>query len=479
MKMVGNLPRVAVAVACVLVGGGCATSAASAAECPNAALRSTTDRSLPDCRAYEQVSPTDKNGIDVLFGEAGVIPMRTPVVAADGSGVAFETAAALPGAAAGLLTNTNLSRRGAGASGWATQALAPPQSPVPTMLFPIFQLYTPNLTEAVVQTLPGPSHAANDTIGVSNLYLRDNVHGTYTTLSVRPPVLQLTGDIQYSAAGMSSDRRHVLFVSNDALTPDAPLLSNRRNLYEWVDGQLRLVTILPSGVPADQGGLPGGPTGAPSLTAMSEDGSRIVFGTPPETQPDGAQIYLRENGQTIEVSASQRATPDPSGSMPPTFWAASADGSKIYFSSPTALTDDATVGANSLYRYDVETGMLTNLTVDADPGAGPGGGVMGVIGTSSDGSQVYFQSTRQYVAGKGVSGLGNLYRWHDGTISFVLTDEVGGLGDFDFNLKTTRVTPDGQHLIFMSQRSHTGFDNTDAATGQPDSQVFLYDAPSD
>ena len=38
------------------------------------------------------------------------------------------------------------------------------------------------------------------------------------------------------------------------------------------------------------------------------------------------------------------------------------------------------------------------------------------------------------------------------------------------------MTPDGKRLAFQSKASLTGYDNRDASTGQPDAQVFLYDA---
>ena len=44
---------------------------------------------------------------------------------------------------------------------------------------------------------------------------------------------------------------------------------------------------------------------------------------------------------------------------------------------------------------------------------------------------------------------------------------VGGL--------TSRVSPDGRFLAFMSERSLTGYDNRDASSGQPDEEVFEYD----
>jgi hypothetical protein len=39
-----------------------------------------------------------------------------------------------------------------------------------------------------------------------------------------------------------------------------------------------------------------------------------------------------------------------------------------------------------------------------------------------------------------------------------------------------RVSPDGEWLAFMSQRSLTGYDNRDAVSGLPDQEVYLYSA---
>ncbi|HET6505218.1 MAG TPA: hypothetical protein VFG42_00395 [Baekduia sp.] len=482
MKNVAGSSGAVIAVLVSLVAGPWAAEA-SASGCPNAAVRGDVARQLPDCRAYEQVSPPDKNGNDVGLRQGGDKMIQTYVAAADGGGVVYETQGVFPGANSALLTNATLSRRGA--TGWQTQVLAPAQLPVPFPSFASFMFFTPNLDKAVVRTPVNAHLADNDTADANNLYLRDNDHGTYTTLSVHPPVTRVPDQIVYTFAGASADMRHVLFTSDDALTPDAPVpppppANGLTNLYEWVGGQLRLVTILPDGTPSSTGGLPGGGTGAPTPTAISEDGSRVIFGTPDGNPQDGGQIYLRENGSlTVLVSGSRRATSDPGGHQPPRFWGASADGSDIYFTSTEALTDDATLGVTSLYRYNVELGTLSNLTVEADPSAPPGGGVVGVLGLSKNGSDVYFQSTRQYLPGKGSFGEWNLYRWHEGAISLVLTDDATNiLSVFEAAHKTARLTPDGQHLLYMSSRSLTGYDNTDAVTGQPDNEVFLYDASS-
>ncbi len=48
----------------------------------------------------------------------------------------------------------------------------------------------------------------------------------------------------------------------------------------------------------------------------------------------------------------------------------------------------------------------------------------------------------------------------------------------DLNELTSRVSPNGRYLAFMSERSLTGYDNRDAAVACPDEEVFLYDASS-
>ena len=53
----------------------------------------------------------------------------------------------------------------------------------------------------------------------------------------------------------------------------------------------------------------------------------------------------------------------------------------------------------------------------------------------------------------------------------------------DFAYMTARVSPDGNYLAFMSDRSLTGYDNEDASSKKPgermDEEVFLYHTPSE
>jgi hypothetical protein len=481
MRVRGSLRHAAGFVAAAAAIGLACESSASAAGCPNEAVRDSAERALPDCRAYEQASPPGKNGNDV-----GVNGQAVPsfVVSADGSAVAFESLGVFPGAQSATAINENLARRGP--SGWSTRAITPPQSPRSDGETPTFQFFAADLRQTVLRTPAGSRLSPQDTSGAANFYLRDNDEGSYRTLSVRPPSGQEPpASVAYTFAGASDDLTHILFESDDALTPDAPPTAQAsRNLYEWFNGQVRLATILPDGSAAPLGGAAGGAGGASSLTqlvvhAMSVDGSRIVFGTPLATVPDGGQLYVREDGQrTLEASASRRTVPDLSSSSPPVFWGATADGSQVFFTRDTALTDDAEIGSLSLYRFDVESDTLTNLTVNTNP-ASPGAvAVAGVVGMSEDGSYVYFRDANQYLPGQGVAGRSNLYLWHNGVITFIATDDAGDPSVFEANHKTSRVTPDGHHLIFASVEPLTGYDNADAVMGTPDSEIFLYDADS-
>ena len=86
-----TLPAVAALVLAGL-GSGALAAPARADGCPNEQLRGQEGyaAALPDCRAYEQVSPVDKNFTDAL-GEADVV-QSSP----SGDGVTFFSHSAVP-----------------------------------------------------------------------------------------------------------------------------------------------------------------------------------------------------------------------------------------------------------------------------------------------------------------------------------------------------------------------------------------------
>jgi hypothetical protein len=481
-------------------------STASAGTCqeefPSQPPRTLLSSRLPDCRAYEQVTPTDKNGNDIQ----GLLDRVQ--ASSSGEAVSFFAASGLPvpGSGAGDFPTYVASR---GPAGWMTHGVLPPTQPaaIPTLLG-----FTPDLSQALLEArLPGDSQY--------NLYLRDNASGAAQRL--------VAGGYDFALVAFSADRSHLFFESDAPLgVPSAA--PGVDNLYDLNHGTLSLAGVLPDGsTPA--GGSFAGPyywplgdtsrggalLGLYTQTAVSTDGSRVFF-----TAGGTAQLYVRENdATTVQVSASQRTVPDPNGPKPAAFMAATPDGSKVFFTSCEKLTNDSTAvstasssctetsGASNLqgqdlYAYDVSSGALTDLTVDNNAGDALGAAVQGVLGSSADGSYVYFVANGVLAPGaspgscQGVSPRNaaacNLYLWHDGAVSFIARLQHANTGIdpdvYDWTpyesavqsghslQKESRVSADGRILLFGSTTRLTGYDNHgftefyryDAAAGRLD-----------
>lgn len=118
-------------------------------------------------------------------------------------------------------------------------------------------------------------------------------------------------------------------------------------------------------------------------------------------------------------------------------------------------------------------GELIDLTPDSEPTDPNGAEVQSVLGASDDGSYVYFAANgvltstpnaRGEKAALGNCGTGsgtcNLYLWHDGAVAFIAQQSQSDNANWSLHEeKTARVTPDGQTLLFRSQRQLTGYEN--------------------
>jgi hypothetical protein len=285
---------------------------------------------------------------------------------------------------------------------------------------------------------------------------------------------------------------HLLFEANDALatlnveaaggTGEDPVthlpFNKEDNLYDSAGGGLYLVNVLPDGETEANASF-----GSPALQenphgvshVISADGSRIFW-----TDLTTNTLYVRENDTSPDAST----VPVAEGGK---FWTASSEGSLVFYTKEAAQGDD-------LYEFDVETGQTTDLA--------PGGEVQGVLGASEDGEYIYFIAQGKLASNENANnqtakaGEDNLYLSHAGKTTFIGTlsredgssvTPFGSGGGAGFNgdwqaaaaYRTAQVTPDGHSLVFMSNRSLTGYDNA-AQQGLfgPEDEVFLYEAPS-
>jgi hypothetical protein len=449
---------------------------------------------LPDGRVYEQVTPVDKYGAEAQ-GRLDVVQ-----AALDGSAIAFFEQSAFPGSEGAQDFGSYLATRGT--EGWSTQGLLPspttgPAGAVYGKSEDLKYSYVTNGSPAIGFTF----------------YQRDNATRQLT------PIARF-GAIPHVVA-TSSDDSKLLFEAKAQLVPGA---AEGMNLYLWdrASGTIHLAGALNAGTPegeAPEEGAVAGPyawaeqetsgggTGGGYYTtnALAKNGESAYF-----TALGTGQLYLRRNllaaqsqlnGQgectepqaacTVEVSESQAATPDPEGEKPAAYLAASSEGPPVvFFRSAEKLTDDATTGPEDegadLYRYEAETGVLTDLVPD---GTDPNGAeVQGVLGASADGSRVYFVANG--VLGDGVakgavpgtcvvtvsatsSRTCNLYLWErGGGITFIseLEQNGGAEESSDFAdwepseaggqvARTARISADGKTLVFRSRSKLTGYEN--------------------
>jgi hypothetical protein len=317
---------------------------------------------LPDDRAYELVSPASKRAGEV-FPINGTVGTCEPVpteckpgalgekyprqVASDGESVVYEGSPFSMSGGAPVLDEYLSTRTGAG---WTTVNLTP------ELLggqFPNgYKEFNPDLTESLI--LQGrPTLTPSAPFGYGNLYLQPTANplALSSVLRVAPPNRTSgSNGFNLTYGGSSGDFSRLFFAANDALTGPtqfSPAATNAGpqalNLYEDDGGEIRLVNVLPGNTET----APGASFGARSVDGVSDvsrllatDGSRVFW-----TSEDG-QIFVRENATTTrEVSESQRTVPDPIGSQPAEFLAASPDGSRALFSSPQELTDGADTGS--------------------------------------------------------------------------------------------------------------------------------------
>ncbi len=472
------------------------TLTAEEAACPNEQLRGGFAGRLPDCRAYELVTPPVK--ISSQFDNRTRTAYAS-TAALDGEALTLFTQEPQPGAPTG--GEYYVATRGVG--GWIEEDIMPLESydGVGCQEFQLVYAYSEQLTKDVMLAGGGSRAAASkvgenaescnpegrqvvsgEPVGYENLLVRENATGTYRLVNVAPPGVT-PADANFKDA--SADLSHVIF------TETAPLAEGARygveNLYEWDGGTLRLVSWLPDGT-AVTGSLPTREiktdTYVPVKGVVSSDGSHVLF-------TYGGALYDRIDGQrTVQIDKKQLGGQGPSGGG--SFKVATSDGSKVFFLDESKLTAGSTAeaGEPDLYECVLPEGAseceLSDLTVAAGSGHAD---VLRVTPLGGhDSSDVYFvaegvlaSNTREFTNSEGKTvvegaeaGKENLYLWNGKQTTFIATD-VPRSGSSGFASEQT--SPDGQWFSFESRESLTGYDNVEP-NGGPVRELFLYGAGS-
>ncbi len=485
-------------------------------------LDTTSGAGLPDGRAYEMVTPPQKNAAvigDVFLGSP-------PDIAASGSRVIASSIQCFAGAESCTGTRESegepfLFTRTAG--GWVTTALAPPATQ--------FEANTRLLLSAEAGTalfsMPTPPSSEDD------FYVRQ---GDGSFLRIGPTTSPALGPQGVPFDGVTME-------ATGDFSRIVYQLQGEENLWPSINtGNPRTDAVYEFRGAGESNPLPVGLSGGPGSEPVSKCGTELGADKstvqPGELSADGETVYFTadaceasENGgrevpanavyarigdeRTVAVSQpecgagtapSEEACRNAPAS-PALFEGASVDGSKAFFLSTQQLTANAgedadmgdravgtgcseTSGENgcNLYEYDFADPAGHNLIdVSAGDSSGAGPRVQGAIAISADGSHIYFVAKGVLASaanGEGETaqdGAENLYVFErdtafpQGHVAFIAqlpasdrNEWVGGPGE-------ANVTPEGRFLVFTSGGELTADDTrTDGAQ-----QVFRYDAQTE
>ena len=423
--------------------GGLGESTAYAA-CANEQFRAGPSAHLPDCRAYELVSPRQLNGIPQagMGNGAGNTRFSTPPAASDGESFMWSVVpTGIPGTESSGYVNLYAAHRTE--AGWISSRQSPtaaqaegsePGSFSSDQRFSLF----------LVDTFRGGTLAPAGCGGCQLLYLRypDGTfrpfgEGTVPTATDSDGIENGFVDDPFPfARWISPGGRHQIFESLVQLTPEAPT-NNNPQVYDRTSSGLKLVSILPdNSVPAEA-----------TFAGSSVDGATVLFNA-------AGNLYARlDDTRTVELASGSLGEVVSGG--------VSADGSRAFF---------VQAGNISYYDFGTESSVPVTTTGNAS-----------LVQVSSDGSHAYFISESEIVAGKGVSGAPNLYVWNGNSIKFIATvegeDLISGFPERGLEfwsptfaartaatnaarlLNTARSTPDGNVLAFESRAQLTAYPN--------------------
>jgi hypothetical protein len=516
------------AVGVALLGPGVSARPAAALEggCPNKEMRRGSSAALPDCRAYEMVTPVDHSGIPAW-------PPPPSAIADDGESLILRPGGALVpseiGDLAGGFTHYVTTRT---AEGWRTTAVDPPavvyQSPLHGVGGIIFDQIAGESADArstlwVTRTrsAPGPGPGPDD------LYIEPTPGGPLSEIGpLLPPSVEVLEEEEQQERGAvnafeySEDLSHVAFEDTEHWPSDMTA-SGAESLYEYTGTENRepmLVGLDDQGELVSQCG-----TGLGSFrNSMSADGSIVYFlaqsqsapiaGTPCRVVDPAAiappvdELYARiDNGQpsahTVSVSEPAASACPPcdteaSVRANASFLGASEDGSRVYFETEQPLLAGAGAGEN-IYEYDLDAAAGENVALvsAAQSGAPEPPELQGLVQISQDGSHLYFVA-KGVLTGANAEGR-EPHRGEDNLYVFDAetgeTAFVGTLSEADREewgearagrhttepLSGADTTLDGRFLVFTSVEDLTADDASASLPGTTfGQQLFEYDSNS-
>jgi hypothetical protein len=444
-------------------------------DCPNSHIRAQTGASfLPDCRAYELVSPANAANVRLVpvgpFAPGAVNPPRFAFAGAGGfiEGTGEPAAIGEFGHPSDVYVATRRS------DGWVTRYVGIPASQRPsTGGLPSEGFGNP---EGVHASLDLGKILNWDTGQRSTVATLEGSYAPYmweadgSSLGRLPSNLaQVSGaELDLAEGGyvgdaeVSPDFSHYFFSTKDLEFAPGGLTVAPGSAYvnDVETGTVTLISKTPLGadIPQDTGDV----DEYIKFTGVSTDGSHVLMST---KAADGTtHLYMAVDAtEHYDVSIGQDGL-----NHGVKYVGMTADGSTVYFSSNEQLSADDNDSSTDLFMWSEDSpGSVTRIS------AGSGGGNSDICsatwtqgcnvapistGVKTDNAiasasgDIYFLSPEQLEVGKGVPGEGNLYMFRNGQAEFVTTL-------FDTTaINRIQVSPTNDHMALITTADLTQYE---------------------
>lgn len=447
----------------------------SSQSCSNAIYRVGASARLPDCRAYELVSPAQTGGLmphALSEEDAGLLInsyLVSPRGEQAGERLTFLTSGTLPGFEGTGISDTYLSQRAQGegdhpAAGWSTELAGPNYAQIgggdPFMhaISPDqrFSLWVLRSDDSLPGALPVGTYLRVPVPGSGEGCGQVAPPGSFEVLGCGSLGMDLDAGTRFVSAGGKA-----IYASDAQLEPGAPAAGTAA-IYSRLAGSTSstVVSVQP-------GGAPFGAGENASFVGATEDGDSVVFKV-------GGKLYLNREGVVSLIAPA-----------PNNYAGVSEDGVRVFYTIASAGSNPG-----SLKVFDAETQETRQIAAAAV-----------FVNVPADGSRVFFTSEEALTGGEAneggevaVTDDPNLYVWDEssGETHFVAVlnpqDLIGFAGSQQQNLaawvdavnpglksglgrSVARTTPDGGVLLFQSHAQLTSQENSDAK-----SSVYRYES---
>jgi hypothetical protein len=257
-------------------------------------------------------------------------------------------------------------------------------------------------------------------------------------------------DVSFDAVSENGSR--VFFSTAESLVPEDKDLTLDVYMRNLNTGATTLISRSDPSCPSANCGSGSFPA---SFDAASADGSRVVFSTEEalnaEDQDSSEDVYVRSGSNTSLVSgpAASCVTPNCGNAAVPAFFdGASADAQTIAFGTAEALSAQDSDAADDIYVHTPAGTSLASPAGPCPPGLGAGECTPIFGGMSADGSHVFYETGEQVAAGQDTDKGQDVYAWSGAAPVLVSTGAGGGNGGV--NATFAGSSADGAKAFFES-----------------------------